>query len=310
MRRDVDYVVQGQKVIVVDASTGRLCPDRTWRNGLQQFLEIKEGLPVTLAQTTAARITRQRYFSLYSQLSGMTGTALESAAEFRQTYGLRIEAIPPRLPCRRSMLPERVFATSESCLRAVATEIGRAHATGRPVLVGCRTIENSERLARRLESAGIEFQLLNGKQTAAEAEIVARAGQRGAITIATNMAGRGTDIKLGRGMAEIGGMHLIAIERNESQRVDRQLIGRVARQGDPGSCQFFVSADDALLAQFAPQLCQQIRSLPNVEGEVSKDLTRPIRDTQRRAERANFSARRELAAADIWLFDELCGLLE
>jgi preprotein translocase subunit SecA len=310
LRLDIDYVVANDKLVVVDSATGRLCPDRAWRNGLQQLLETKEGLPLTPARGAAARITRQRYFSLYNQLSGMTGTATDSAREFRETYGLRVAAIAPRLACRRAMLPDRVFVETESRWLAVETEIVRLHRTGRPVLVGCRTIENSERLARRLDRAGVDYQLLNGKQTAAEADVIARAGRHGAVTIATNMAGRGTDIKLAAGVAELGGMHLISVERNESQRVDRQLIGRVGRQGDPGSCQFFLSADDPLLARFAPDLCQQIKALPHVAGEVQEDLSRQARAAQERSEAAGYLARKALAAADTWLCDELDALLQ
>ncbi|MEX2141894.1 MAG: preprotein translocase subunit SecA [Pirellulales bacterium] len=310
LRRDIDYVVANDKLIVVDSATGRLCPDRAWRNGLQQFLEVKESVPLTPARGAAARITRQRYFSRYKQVSGMTGTAADSAREFRETYGLRVATIPPRLPSRRLMLADRVFADAESRWLAVETEIARLHCTGRPVLVGCRTIEISEHLARRLDRAGIDYQLLNGKQNAAEAEVIAGAGRLGAVTIATNMAGRGTDIKLAAGMAELGGMHLISVERNDSRRVDRQLIGRVGRQGDPGSCQFFLSADDPLLVRFAPEVCQQIKALPQTAGEVGEDYSRQIRAAQERCEAAGYLARKELAAADTWICDELGALLQ
>jgi preprotein translocase subunit SecA len=309
LRRDVDYVVRAGQLIFVDESTGRLCPDRRWRNGLQQLLEAKEGLPITPARATAARITRQRYFSLYGRLTGMTGTALESADEFRKTYGLSIAAIAPRLPSRREMLPDRVFMDNDSRLRAVEAEIGRLHATGRPVLVGCRTIERSQQVAQRLDAPRIPYQLLNGKQTAAEAEVIARAGRRGAITIATNMAGRGTDIKLESGVDELGGMHVIAVERNDARRVDRQLAGRVARQGDPGSVQFFVAADDPLIERFGADMQRQFKTLPHVDGEVHADLSRPLHIVQKRAELANWQLRKDLSAADDWLRDELGQLM-
>jgi preprotein translocase subunit SecA len=208
------------------------------------------------------------------------------------------------------MLPDRMFIDVESRWLAVTTEIARLHQTERPVLIGCRTIENSEQLAVRLDRAGIAYQLLNGKQTAAEAEVVARAGRRGAVTIATNMAGRGTDIHLGAGVAELGGLHLISVERNDSQRVDRQLIGRVGRQGDPGSCQFFLSADDPLLLRLAPDLCQEIKSSPHTNGEVREDFCRQVLSAQKRSEAAGRAARKELAAADTWLCDELGTLLQ
>jgi preprotein translocase subunit SecA len=310
LSRDVDYVVRGSRIVFVDATTGRLCPDRKWHSGLQQLLEVKEGLPLTLDQPTAARITRQRFFTRYARLAGMTGTAAESAREFRETYGLRVVAVPPRLPSRRTMSPDRIFIDDQSRWCAVENEIAGLHATGRPVLVGCRTIEKSQQLAARLDRRGIDYQLLNGKQTAAEAEVIARAGQHGAVTIATNMAGRGTDIKLAAGVAELGGLHVVGIERNLSPRVDRQLTGRAARQGDPGSGQFFLSADDELVQLHGPELGQRIKALAHVAGEVSADLSRETCAVQRRAEAAACRLRRELAAADTWLCDELGELLQ
>jgi preprotein translocase subunit SecA len=310
LSRDVDYVVDSGRIVFVDGTTGRLCPDRKWHSGLQQLLEVKEGLKLTPVQPTAARITRQRFFRSYARLAGMTGTAAESNREFRGIYGLRIRTIPPRLPSRRTMLPDRVFIDDASRLRAVENEIIRLHATDRPVLVGCRTIERSQQLAARLDRYEINYQLLNGKQTAAEAEVIAGAGRQGAITIATNMAGRGTDIKLAPGVAEMGGLHLIGIERNDSRRVDRQLTGRAARQGDPGSCQFFLSADDALVQIHGPDIVQRIKSMPNAAGEVSAELSPEIFMMQGRAEAAACRLRQELAAADTWLCDELGELLQ
>jgi preprotein translocase subunit SecA len=310
LSRDVDYVVRDGRLVFVDRATGRLCPDRKWNSGLQQLLEVKEGLALTLDQPTAARITRQRFFTRYTRLAGMTGTAAESARELRDTYALRVVAIPPRLPSRRSMAPDRVFVDELSRWRAVEVEIARLHATGRPLLVGCRTIDKSQQLAARLNRCRIEFQLLNGKQTAAEAEVIARAGRQGAVTIATNMAGRGTDIKLEPSVAGLGGLHLIGIEHNDSRRVDRQLTGRVARQGDPGSCQFFVSADDDLVRRYGPELGERIQSSPQVAGEISADLSRELRCVQYRAEAAACRLRRELAAADAWLCDELGELMQ
>jgi preprotein translocase subunit SecA len=207
------------------------------------------------------------------------------------------------------MLNDRVFADDESRWRAVESDVRRMALTGRPLLVGCRTIERSEQLAGRLERMGIAYQLLNGKQTAEEAAIIAQAGRRGRVTIATNMAGRGTDIKLAPGVAEMGGMHLIAIERNDSRRVDLQLAGRVGRQGDPGSCQFFLSADDALFQRFGPDLCAQIRAMSNANGEVEAEVYRQIRSVQKRAEDEAYRARRQLADADTWLVDELGELM-
>jgi preprotein translocase subunit SecA len=206
-------------------------------------------------------------------------------------------------------LNDRIFADDESRWRAVEEDVGRIACTGRPLLIGCRTIERSEQLAGRLDRMSVSYQLLNGKQTAEEAAIIAQAGRRGRVTIATNMAGRGTDIKLAPGVAEMGGMHLIAIERNDSRRVDLQLAGRVGRQGDPGSCQFFLSADDALFQRFGVDLCAQIRAMSQSNGEVEGDLSRQIRTIQQRAENEAYRARRQLAAADTWLVDELGELM-
>jgi preprotein translocase subunit SecA len=277
---------------------------------LHQILEVKENLKHSGELRTAARITRQRYYRMYDMLCGMTGTAMESRWEFWRTYGLRVARVPLRRPLQRKALPARFFADAESKWRAAVEEIGRVHATGRPVLIGSRTIENSETLAKRLDEAGTPYQLLNGKQTADEADVVGRAGQRGTVTIATNMAGRGTDIKLGPGVAEIGGLHLIAVEPNESLRVDRQLIGRVGRQGDPGSYQFFISADDALLLRFGAALSSRMKSLPNVAGELTVDLSRSVRGVQRQAEAAGRKQRRLLTAADHWRTNDLVNLVK
>ena len=310
LTKDVDYVSDDGKIVMVDGSTGRLCPDRNWSDGLHQILEAKENLSHSGELRTAARITRQRYFRMYDMLCGMTGTAMESRREFWNTYGLRVAQVPLRLPLQRTAMPVRYFADAASKWNAVVEEIGRVHATGRPVLIGSRTIENSETLAKRLDDAQIPYQLLNGKQTADEADVVSRAGHRDAVTIATNMAGRGTDIKLEPGVAQIGGMHLVAVEPNESLRVDRQLIGRVGRQGDPGSYQFFVSADDGLLLRFGPDLSSRMKSLPNVNGELAVDLARSVRAVQRRAEGEGYRQRKLLTAADRWRTNDLVNLVK
>ena len=310
LTKDVDYVTNDGKIVLVDGATGRLCPDRNWSEGLHQVLEAKENLSHSSELRTAARITRQRYFRMYDMLCGMTGTAMESRREFWNTYGLRVTRVPLRRPLRREALAARYFVDAAGKWKAIVEEITRVHATGRPVLVGSRTIENSEALAVRLDEAAIPYQLLNGKQTADEADIVSRAGRRGAVTIATNMAGRGTDIKLEPGVADIGGMHLVAVEPNESLRVDRQLIGRVGRQGDPGSYQFFISADDALLVRFGPDLSTRMKSLPNVGGELAVDLSRHVRAVQKRAEAEGRRQRKLLTAADHWRTNDLVNLVK
>jgi preprotein translocase subunit SecA len=310
LTKDIDYVVADGKIVLVDGATGRLCPDRNWSEGLHQILEVKENLKHSSELRTAARITRQRYFRMYDMLCGMTGTATESRSEFWRTFGLQVAKVPLRVPLKRIAMPARFFADAGSKWQAVVEEIGRMLATGRPVLIGSRTIENSEVLAQRLDAAGIPYQLLNGKQTADEADVVSRAGYRGALTIATNMAGRGTDIKLQPGVADLGGIHLIAVEPNESLRVDRQLIGRVGRQGDPGSYQFFISADDSLLLRFGSQLSKRMKILPNVNGEIMTDLSRQVRAVQKKCENSGCKQRKQLTAADKWRTNDLVNLVK
>jgi preprotein translocase subunit SecA len=310
LTKDVDYVTDEGKIVLVDGATGRLCPDRNWSEGLHQILEVKENLSHTGELRTAARITRQRYFRMYDVLCGMTGTAMESRWEFWRTYGLHVARVPLRRPLRRQELPPRYFVDAASKWQAAVDDIKRMHATGRPVLIGSRTIENNEVLAKQLDEVGIPYQLLNGKQTADEADVVSRAGHRGAVTIATNMAGRGTDIKLEPGVAEMGGLHLLAVEPNESLRVDRQLIGRVGRQGDPGSYQFFVSADDALLLRFGQSLSRRMKSMPQMNGEICHDLSRKVRTVQKRSEAAGAKQRKQLTAADHWRTNDLVNLVK
>jgi preprotein translocase subunit SecA len=212
-----------------------------------------------------------------------------------------VETIPLRCPSRRQELPTRYFRDEGSKFRAVIEEAQAIHETGRPVLIGSRTIENSEAIAQRFRALGIPFQLLNGRQDAHEAEVIAAAGQHNAVTVATNMAGRGTDIVLGRGVAELGGLHVIGVERHESQRIDRQLLGRAARQGDPGSGRFFVAADDALLRRYCPELCQRMQSMEHRDGEVIGNLSRDVARVQALAEASAKTLRRKVLAADDWL---------
>ncbi|MCA9131579.1 MAG: hypothetical protein KDA45_00420, partial [Planctomycetales bacterium] len=259
LRRDVHYVLEQQAIRLVDASTGRIFSDRSWSEGLHQAVEAKEGLPISAERSILAQVTRQRYFRLYRGLSGMTGTAAGGEREFRQIYRLPVSQIPPRLPNRRQLYPTRAFAQAEAKWQAIVHETRILHARRRPVLLGTRTIQDSELLAERLQQQRLDFHLLNGKQDADEAAIVAQAGRLGAITIATNMAGRGTDIQLDTEARRCGGLHVIVCEPHELQRVDRQLVGRGARQGDPGSARMFVSADDLLLHLHAPWLQSALR---------------------------------------------------
>ncbi len=305
LQKDVDYVIQDGKALLVDEFTGRFYPDRQWRDGLHQAVEVKEGVDVNAENRAIARISRQRYFQLYSHLCGMTGTAKGAERELWNVYQLQVLEIPPHKPCRRVGLPERRFASTEAKFEAIVKEIIDVHDSGRPILVGSRTIKNSEVLAEKLSARGVPFRLLNGKQDADEATIIAQSGELGAITIATNMAGRGTDIRLSPGVAELGGLHVIGVERHESARIDRQLVGRAARQGDPGSYRFYVAADDPLLTKHAPSLSALIRNVADAKGEIFDDLSNEIDRAQRRAERRHYWERHHLFQHDRWLRDML-----
>jgi preprotein translocase subunit SecA len=270
------------------------------REGLHQAVEAKEGVPVTAEKQPIARISRQRFFKLYRGVCGMTGTASGSEKEFREIYARRVARIPTRLAPRRLDLPTRYFATESAKFQAVCADVEKLQLAGRPILVGTRTIDASERLATLLRARGLEVRLLNGTQDEDEARIVARAGECTSITIATNMAGRGTDIKLGPGVAALGGLHVIGTERHESARVDRQLIGRAARQGDPGSSQFFVSAEDSLIIRFAPWLQDTMKKIAGPAGEIESDLSREVASVQKAAEQQAYSRRRQVFAYDQW----------
>ena len=246
-RRDQHYMVEKGKVVIIDESTGRRMPDRHWREGLHQAVEAKEGVPVTVASDHAAQITFQSYFRLYKKLAGMTGTAAQNWWEIRRVYKLWVVCVPTNRPVIRAVWPDRVFATEDAKFDAVVAEVQRLQKLGRPVLIGTRSVEKSEKLGRRLTDAGVEHQVLNARLHEQEAKIVAEAGRAGRVTIATNMAGRGTDIKPPPEVIAAGGLHVLGTERHEALRIDRQLIGRSGRQGDPGSCQFFLSLEDELL---------------------------------------------------------------
>lgn len=303
LRRDVDYVVQGDALHLVDEYTGRILADRTWQDGLHQAVETEQGLEPTAAPRVAGRLTRQRFYGLYATLCGLTGTAQGCVDEFRTSYGLQVTRIPLHRPSQRREWPTRYFQSQEAKLAAVCGETIAVHEAGRPVLLGTRTIETSQALAAPLVARGLPVQVLNGKQDDDEAHVVARAGQAGTITIATNMAGRGTDIVPGPGVVAQGGLHVIGVERQESGRVDRQLAGRAGRQGDPGSCRFFVSADDWLVVRWAPGFADRLRSLPSEQGEIEGDFSALLAAAQQRAENEHRQRRRHLLEYDRWLDD-------
>jgi preprotein translocase subunit SecA len=294
-RLDQHYMIEKDKVVIIDEFTGRRMPDRHWREGLHQAVEAKEGVPVTLAADHAAQVTFQSYFRLYKKLAGMTGTAAQNWWEIRRVYKVWVVQVPTNRPPQRQNWPDLVYPTEESKFDAVAAEIVRLRDLGRSILVGTRSVEKSEKLSQRLRDAGVEHQVLNAKQHEQEAKIVEHAGQPGRVTIATNMAGRGTDIKLAPGVADAGGLHVMGTERHEARRIDRQLIGRSARQGDPGSYQFFLSLEDELLEGLGPIRQEQLRR----RGEADRDedwqkYHAPFLSAQRRLERRHYKQRVDL----------------
>jgi len=301
------YVVQDGKVVIVDEFTGRMMPMRRWRDGLHQMIEAKEGVEVSPRDQTLARLSFQRFFRSFRRLSGMTGTAREAADEFWHLYRLPVIVIPTNRPCIRRELPDRIFPDWSSKWSALVEEIVNLHAQGRPVLVGTRSIATSEELAEKLAARGLPFSLLNASRHREEAQIVSEAGQRGRITIATNMAGRGTDIKLGAGVATLGGLHVLATERHESHRIDRQLYGRAARQGDAGSAQAFVSMEDELVKRFVPGIARrQVESVVrHARAPAEKLAGATFALAQFRAQRMAFRQRRSVLKYDTWLAESL-----
>ncbi|MGC9575965.1 MAG: preprotein translocase subunit SecA [Desulfobacterota bacterium U4-17] len=298
--KDVNYVVSDGRVIIVDEFTGRLMPGRRYSDGLHQALEAKEGVKIEGETQTLATITIQNYFRMYEKLAGMTGTAETEAAEFHKIYKLDVVVIPTHRPCIRRDYPDVIFRTKREKYRAIIQEIEECHRRGQPVLVGTVSVEVSELLSRMLPKA-IRHSVLNAKRHKEEAEIVARAGHYGAVTIATNMAGRGTDIKLGPGVVELGGLHIIGTERHEARRIDRQLRGRSGRQGDPGSSRFYLSLEDDLLRIFGSERIAVIMDKIGMqEGEPIEHglVTRAIENAQRRVEQHNFDIRKHLLEYD------------
>jgi preprotein translocase subunit SecA len=293
--KDRDYVVVNGEIVIVDEFTGRMMPGRQWQDGLHQAIQAKEKLEVTLETITAARVTVQDFFLRYKKLAGMTGTAASDAAELRKIYKVHVFKVPTNRRCRRVWVSDRVFSTESEKFQAVADKIVDWHKHGVPVLVGTRSIEKSERLSALLTAAEIEHQILNAKNHEIEAQIIAQAGQEGKVTVATNMAGRGTDIKLGPGIAELGGLHVIGTERHEARRIDRQLAGRCARQGDPGFSEFFVSLEDEIIEAYGEKPAIRIRRRYRGKGELtSAAMRRMVLTAQARKERQHYRDRKLL----------------
>ena len=300
MARDVDYVVQDGEVIIVDQFTGRLMKGRAFSEGLHQAIEAKEGVQIQEETKTLATITFQNLFRMYNKLSGMTGTAKTEEEEFRNIYNMYVIQIPTNKEVIREDLPDLVFATKQAKFKAIVEEIKRRHALGQPILVGTIAIETSELVSRMLTKERIKHEVLNAKNHAREAEIIAKAGEKGSVTIATNMAGRGTDIRLGEGVKELGGLCVIGTERHESRRIDNQLRGRSGRQGDPGVSQFFVSLEDELMVRFGTDRIKTLMQTAGFDDQAirSKLFTGSIESAQKRVEGNNFDIRKHLLQYD------------
>lgn len=301
MHKDTDYVVEDGEIVIVDQFTGRLMKGRRYSDGLHQAIEAKEGLEIQRESMTLASTTFQNYFRRYKKLAGMTGTAKTEEEEFRNIYGMDVMVIPTNKPIAREDKPDLIFKTMESKFRAVVNEIEQLYNEGRPVLVGTVSVETSELVSQLLKKKRIPHHVLNAKNHASEAEIIEKAGQKGAVTIATNMAGRGTDIKLGDGVIELGGLHVLGTERHESRRIDNQLRGRAGRQGDPGSSQFYLSMEDELMRRFGSDNMKAIMERLGMEEDQpieSKMVTRAVEQAQKRVEGNNFDARKQLLQYD------------
>lgn len=301
MKNEKDYIVKDGEVIIVDDFTGRLMEGRRYSDGLHQAIEAKEGVKVARESKTLATITFQNYFRMYTKLAGMTGTAETEEAEFREIYGLDVIVIPTNMPVVREDHPDVVYKTVKGKYKALVDEIQESHAKGQPVLVGTVSIEKSEEISNMLKRRGIPHQVLNAKYHEREAEIVALAGQKGAVTIATNMAGRGTDIKLGEGVVELGGLKILGTERHESRRIDNQLRGRAGRQGDPGASRFYISLEDDLMRIFGSERLSGVVDKLGLEEEdaiESKMVSTAIEGAQRKVEGNNFDIRKNVVKYD------------
>lgn len=301
MERDVDYIVHEGKIVIIDENTGRPQPGRRFSDGLHQAIEAKEEVAIQGETQTYATITLQNYFRLYENLAGMTGTAMTEANEFKEIYKLEVLEIPTHRPCQRIDFDDEIYMTEREKYTALLKEIKELHEQGRPILIGTESVEVSEKLSRILRQNNLEHTILNAKNHAKEAEVIAEAGRRGAITLATNMAGRGTDIKLKEGIAAIGGLHVIGSARHQSRRIDRQLRGRSGRLGDPGSSKFFISFEDSLMRLFAsPRMTALLQRFRPPEGEPisAKVLNRSIETAQKRVEQRNYTIRKHTLEYD------------
>jgi preprotein translocase subunit SecA len=301
MHRDMDYVVEEGEVVIVDQFTGRLMKGRRYSDGLHQAIEAKEGLKIQNESMTLASITFQNYFRMYKKLAGMTGTAKTEEEEFRSIYNMNVIAIPTNKPVAREDFPDKIYSTMNGKFNAVVEEIKERHKAGQPVLVGTVAVETSELISQLLKKAGIKHNVLNAKNHYREAEIIEQAGQAGAVTIATNMAGRGTDIKLGEGVKDLGGLAVIGTERHESRRIDNQLRGRSGRQGDPGMSQFYLSMEDELMRRFGSDNLKAMMDRMGMDDSqpiINKFVSRAVESAQKRVEGNNYDARKNVLSYD------------
>lgn len=298
-KRDVHYMIEEGKIVIIDEYTGRRMPDRHWRDGLHQAVEAKERVEINKQSDHAAQITFQNFYKMYKKLGGMTGTAAPNNAEFARVYKLPVVVVPTNRPVRRVQEQDAVFPNEDAKFDAVVEKVRELVASGRPVLIGTRSVEKSERLSEKLTAAGIVHQVLNARQHELEAKIVAMAGEPGAVTIATNMAGRGTDIKLGAHVLDSGGLFVLGTERHDARRIDRQLAGRCGRQGDPGTCQFYLSLDDELLEALGTAKQKALAELGRAGGNRDWQSYQPLFDlAQKRMEKRHFKQRIDLMAYD------------
>lgn len=300
LKRNVDYVVHEQQIVFVDKNTGRLHKERKWRGGLHQSIESLENIPLTDEQDIEARISRQRYFQFYQRVSGVTGTIQGNEAEMSEFYGLPIVKIPRHRKSRAIRLPTKFFSTASSKFASISKEVGKRRQTQQPILIGTTSIEQSQLLSQLMDENGIAHQVLDGTQDADEAQLISQAGQLGQVTIATNVAGRGTDIRLSPEARSAGGLHVIVAAHQPSSRIDRQLVGRCARQNDPGSFQYFISAEDDFIKKNDPQLAERIRRTATKSNGLSTRLESQIQQLQFRVEKKHFLARRRMLVHDNW----------
>lgn len=301
MEKDVDYIIQEEKIVIIDENTGRPQPGRRFSDGLHQAIEAKEEVAIQKETQTYATITLQNFFRMYEKIAGMTGTAITEAGEFKQIYKMDVLEIPTHRPCIRKDFNDEIYMTEREKYNAILKDVKEIHTQGRPILIGTESVEVSEKLSRIFRQNKLEHTVLNAKNHTKEAEIIAEAGRKGAITIATNMAGRGTDIKLEKGIAKLGGLYVIGTTRHQSRRIDRQLRGRCARQGDPGSSRFYVSFEDSLLRLFAsPRMTQILQKFRPPEGEPisAKILNKSIETAQKRVEQRNYTIRKHTLEYD------------